>query len=92
MPIVPGNGLDIHYRITATATRRAARQRVGDDLEVGDAGRPLVEAGLRGRLRQPRGGRRRSPDRTRPDMAADTKALADALGLSGFTWSESRWG
>lgn len=89
MPIVPGNGLDIHYRITGDGDETVLLVNgVGDDLEgwamqVG----PLVEAGLRVVAFDNRGVGRTSlppgPYSSR-DMAADTKALADALGLSGF--------
>jgi 3-oxoadipate enol-lactonase len=89
MPIVPANGLDIHYRITGEGAETVLLVNgVGDDLEgwamqVG----PLVEAGLRVVTFDNRGVGRTSlppgPYSSR-DMAADTKALADALGLTGF--------
>ena len=84
-----GNGLDIHYRVSGDGAETVLLVNgVGDDLEgwtmqIG----PLVAAGLRvvtfdnrgvGRTSRPSG-----PYSSR-EMAADTKALADAIGLSGF--------
>ena len=89
MPIVQANGLDIHYRVTGDGAETVVLVNgVGDDLEgwamqVG----PLVAAGLRVVTFDNRGVGRTSlppgPYSSR-DMAADTKALVDALGLSGF--------
>src|SRR3984885_3950500 len=89
MPIVHANGLDIHYRITGDGAETVLLVNgVGDDLEgwamqVG----PLVAAGLRVITFDNRGVGRTSlppgPYSSR-EMAADTKALADALGLSGL--------
>lgn len=89
MPIVHANGLDIHYRITGDGAESVLLVNgVGDDLEgwamqVG----PLVAAGLRVITFDNRGvGRTSLPPGpySSGEMAADTKALADALGLTGF--------
>jgi 3-oxoadipate enol-lactonase len=89
MPAVHANGLDIHYRISGDSAETALLVNgVGDDLE-GWAMQvdPLVAAGLRVITFDNRGVGRSSlppgPYSSR-EMAADTKALADALGLSAF--------
>jgi len=89
MPLVRANGLDIHYRISGEGTETVLLVNgVGDDLEGWMMQvAPLVAAGLRviafdnrgvGRSSMPPG-----PYSSR-EMAADTKALADALGLTTF--------
>ena len=89
MPIAHVNGLDIHYRISGDGLETALLiNGVGDDLE-GWAMQvvPLVGAGLRVITFDNRGvGRSSCPPGpySSTEMAADTKALADALGLSGF--------
>jgi 3-oxoadipate enol-lactonase len=89
MPIVHANGLDIHYRVTGEGAETVLLVNgVGDDLEgwamqVG----ALVAAGLRVVTFDNRGvGRTSLPPGpySSHDMAADTKALADALGLTAF--------
>ncbi len=89
MPLVHANGIDIHYRISGESTETALLLNgVGDDLE-GWAMQvdPFVAAGLRVITFDNRGVGRSSlppgPYSSR-EMAADTKALADALGLTGF--------
>jgi 3-oxoadipate enol-lactonase len=89
MPLVHANGLDIHYRTTGDGTETVLLVNgVGDDLD-GWAKQvdPLVAAGLRVIAFDNRGVGRSSlppgPYSTR-EMAADTKALADNLGLTGF--------
>lgn len=89
MPLVHANGIDIHYRISGESTETALLVNgVGDDLE-GWAMQvdPFVAAGLRVITFDNRGVGRSSlppgPYSSR-EMAADTKALADALGLTGF--------
>jgi 3-oxoadipate enol-lactonase len=89
MPLVHANGIDIHYRISGDGTETALLVNgVGDDLE-GWAMQvdPLVAAGLRVVTFDNRGVGRSSlppgPYSSR-EMAVDTKALADALGLTGF--------
>jgi 3-oxoadipate enol-lactonase len=89
MPTVQANGLDMHYRITGDGTDTVLLVNgVGDDLEgwamqVG----PLVAAGLRVITFDNRGVGRSSfppgPYSSR-EMAADTRALAAALGLTRF--------
>lgn len=87
MPVVQANGIDIHYRISGEGTENLVLVNgVGDDLEgwamqVGD----LVAAGLRVVTFDNRGvGRSSHPSGayTSREMAADTKALVDALGLA----------
>lgn len=89
MPVIHANGLDIHYRITGDgADTIVLINGVGDDLEgwamqVGD----FVAAGLRVVSFDNRGvGRSSHPPGpyTSREMAADTKALADALELAPF--------
>lgn len=89
MPVVRANGLDIHYRVTGAGPETVVLVNgVGDDLEgwamqVGD----LVAAGLRVVSFDNRGvGRSSHPSGayTSRGMAADTKALADELGLAPF--------
>jgi 3-oxoadipate enol-lactonase len=89
MPLVHANGIDIHYRISGDGAETALLVNgVGDDLE-GWAMQvdPLVAAGFRVVTFDNRGVGRSSlppgPYSSR-EMAADTKALADALGLTGF--------
>lgn len=89
MPAVHANGLDIHYRISGDSAETALLVNgVGDDLE-GWAMQvdPLVAAGLRVITFDNRGVGRSSlppgPYSSR-EMAADTKALAGALGLTAF--------
>lgn len=89
MPLVHANGLDIHYRISGEGDETALLVNgVGDDLE-GWAMQvdPFVAAGLRVITFDNRGVGRTSlppgPYSSR-EMAADTKALADALGLRAF--------
>jgi 3-oxoadipate enol-lactonase len=89
MPLVHANGIDIHYRISGAGAETALLVNgVGDDLE-GWAMQvdPFVAAGLRVITFDNRGVGRSSlppgPYSSR-EMAADTKALADALGLTGF--------
>ena len=96
MPVVHANGIDIHYRITGEGGETVVLVNgVGDDLE-GWAMQvdPLVAAGLRVITFDNRGVGRSSlppgPYSSR-EMAADTKALADALGLSHSTSSVSPW-
>jgi len=89
MLIARVNGLDIHYRITGDGSETALLiNGVGDDLE-GWAMQvdPLVSAGLRVITFDNRGaGRSSCPPGpyASSEMAADTKALADALGLTSF--------
>lgn len=89
MPTVLANGLDIHYRITGDGPDTVLLiNGVGDDLE-GWAMQvnPLVAAGLRVITFDNRGVGRSSfppgPYSSR-EMAADTRALAIALGLRQF--------
>jgi 3-oxoadipate enol-lactonase len=89
MPLVHANGIDIHYRISGDGAETVLLVNgVGDDLE-GWAMQvePLVAAGLRVITFDNRGVGRSSlppgPYSSR-QMAADTKALADALGLTAF--------
>ena len=89
MPFAHFDGLDIHYRVAGAGPDTIVLiNGVGDDLEgwamqVGD----LVAAGLRVVTFDNRGSGRSShppgPYTSRA-MAADTKALADALGLAPF--------
>jgi 3-oxoadipate enol-lactonase len=89
MPVAHADGLDIHYRVAGAGPDTIVLVNgVGDDLEgwamqVGD----LVRAGLRVVTFDNRGSGRSShppgPYSSRA-MAADTKALADALGLAPF--------
>ena len=89
MPLVHANGLDIHYRISGESTETVVLVNgVGDDLEGWTMQvAPLVAAGLRVITFDNRGVGRSSlppgPYSSR-EMAADTKALADALGLASF--------
>jgi 3-oxoadipate enol-lactonase len=89
MPLVQANGLEIHYRISGNAAETALLVNgVGDDLE-GWAMQVerLVDAGLRVITFDNRGAGRTSlppGPYTSREMAADTKALADALGLGEF--------
>jgi 3-oxoadipate enol-lactonase len=89
MPLVRANGLDIHYRITGEGTETVLLVNgVGDDLESWTMQvAPLVASGLRVITFDNRGVGRSSlppgPYSSR-EMAADTKALADALGLTAF--------
>ncbi|HVC42013.1 MAG TPA: alpha/beta hydrolase [Candidatus Saccharimonadales bacterium] len=89
MPLVHANGLDIHYRISGEGVETVLLiSGVGDDLE-GWAMQidPLVGAGLRVITFDNRGvGRSSRPPGpyTSREMASDTKALADALGLTDF--------
>jgi 3-oxoadipate enol-lactonase len=89
MPMVRANGLDIHYRVSGAGAETVLLVNgVGDDLEgwamqVG----PFVAAGLRVITFDNRGvGRTSLPPGpySSNEMAADTKALADAIGLTGF--------
>jgi 3-oxoadipate enol-lactonase len=89
MPLVHANGLDLHYRIAGEGAETILLiNGVGDDLggwalQVG----PLVAAGLRVVTFDNRGvGRSSHPPGaySSREMAADTKALADALGLAPF--------
>ncbi len=89
MPVVHANGVDIHYRISGEGAETVVLiSGVGDDLE-GWAAQvdPLVAAGLRVVTFDNRGVGRSSlppgPYSSR-EMAADTKALADTLGLTEF--------
>ncbi|MFI5285564.1 MAG: alpha/beta hydrolase [Candidatus Dormibacteria bacterium] len=83
------NGIDIHYRISGDGPETVVLVNgVGDDLE-GWAMQldPLVAAGLRVITFDNRGvGRSSAPPGpySSREMAADTKGLADAIGLSGF--------
>jgi 3-oxoadipate enol-lactonase len=89
MPLVHANGLDIHYRITGEGSETVVLVNgVGDDLECWTMQvAPFVAAGLRVITFDNRGVGRTSlppgPYSSR-EMAADTKALADALGLASF--------
>jgi 3-oxoadipate enol-lactonase len=89
MPLVQANGLDFHYRIAGSGAETVLLiNGVGDDLEGWTMQiDPLVAAGLRVITFDNRGVGRSSfppgPYSSR-QMAADTKALADALGLTGF--------
>ena len=89
MPLVNANGLDIHYRIAGEGSETVVLVNgVGDDLECWTMQvAPLVAAGLRVITFDNRGVGRTSlppgPYSSR-EMAADTKALADALGLETF--------
>jgi 3-oxoadipate enol-lactonase len=89
MPLVHANGLDIHYRISGESSETVVLVNgVGDDLECWTMQvAPLVAAGLRVITFDNRGVGRTSlppgPYSSR-EMAADTKALADALGLASF--------
>ncbi len=89
MSFIRANGLDVHYRITGEGSATVLLVNgVGDDLECWSMQvDQLVAAGLRvitfdnrgvGRTSQPSG-----PYSSR-EMAADTKALADTLGLAPF--------
>jgi 3-oxoadipate enol-lactonase len=89
MPVIQANGLDIHYRITGTGAETILLVNgVGDDLngwmlQVDD----FVAAGLRVVTFDNRGiGRSSHPPGayTSREMADDTKALADTLGLAPF--------
>ena len=89
MPIVHGNGIDIHYRVTGDGAETVLLVNgVGDDLEgwsmqVDD----LVDAGLRVVTFDNRGvGRSSHPPGmyTSRMMAGDAKALVDALALGPF--------
>jgi 3-oxoadipate enol-lactonase len=87
MPVVHANGIDIHYRISGGGSETLLLVNgVGDDLEGWamqvDA---FVAAGLRVVTFDNRGvGRSSHPAGlyTSREMAADTKALADLLGLT----------
>jgi 3-oxoadipate enol-lactonase len=89
MPLVHANGLDIHYRISGDGAENLLLVNgVGDDLEGWvmqvDA---FVAAGLRVVTFDNRGvGQSSHPPGayTSREMAADTKALADILGLAPF--------
>ena len=89
MPLLRANGIDIHYRITGEGSETVLLVNgVGDDLESWMMQvAPLVAAGLRVITFDNRGVGRSSlppgPYSSR-EMAADTKALADALGLTAF--------
>jgi 3-oxoadipate enol-lactonase len=89
MPTVSANGLDIHYRISGDGPDTVLLiNGVGDDLE-GWAMQvnPLVAAGLRVITFDNRGvGRTSFPSGpySSSEMAADTRALAEALGLKKF--------
>ena len=89
MPVVHANEIDIHYRISGDGTETVVLVNgVGDDLE-GWAMQidHLVGAGLRVVTFDNRGvGRSSFPPGpyASSEMAADTKALADALGLGTF--------
>ena len=89
MPVVQGNGIEIHYRISGDGAETLVLVNgVGDDLEgwsmqVGD----FVAAGYRVVTFDNRGsGRSSHPPGayTSRMMAADIKALADGLGLAPF--------
>jgi 3-oxoadipate enol-lactonase len=89
MPVIHANGIDIHYRIAGDGADTVVLVNgVGDALE-GWAMQvdPLVAAGLRVVTFDNRGVGRSScppgPYSSR-EMAADTKALVDALDVSGF--------
>src|ERR1700680_642704 len=89
MPLVHANGVDIHYRISGEGAETVVLiNGVGDDLE-GWATQidPFVAAGLRVVTFDNRGVGRSSvppgPYSSR-EMAADTKALTDTLGLTQF--------
>ena len=83
------NGLDIHYRISGEGAETVVLVNgVGDDLEAWAMQvAPLAAAGLRVITFDNRGVGRTSlppgPYSSR-EMAADTKALTDALGLTPF--------
>ena len=89
MPAVHANGVDIHYRVSGDAAETVLLVNgVGDDL-AGWAMQidPLLAAGLRVVTFDNRGvGGSSSPSGpySSGEMAADTKALADAIGLTGF--------
>jgi 3-oxoadipate enol-lactonase len=89
MPTVLANGLDMHYRITGDGADTVLLiNGVGDDLE-GWAMQvdPFVAAGLRVVTFDNRGvGRSSFPPGpyTSREMAADTRALANMLGLTHF--------
>jgi 3-oxoadipate enol-lactonase len=89
MPRAHANGIDIHYRITGDGPETVVLVNgVGDDLE-GWAMQvnPLVAAELRVVTFDNRGvGQSSGPagPYSSREMAADTKALVDALGLDGF--------
>jgi 3-oxoadipate enol-lactonase len=89
MPVVQANGLDMHYRINGDGAETLLLVNgVGDDLEgwamqVDD----FAAAGLRVVTFDNRGvGQSSHPagTYTSREMAADTKALADVLGLAPF--------
>ena len=89
MPVMHGNGIDIHYRVTGEGAETLVLiNGVGDDLEgwsmqVGD----FVAAGYRVITFDNRGsGRSSHPPGmyTSAMMAADIKALVDALDLPPF--------
>lgn len=89
MPLVHANGLDLHYRIAGEATETVLLiNGVGDDLDGWSMQvEPFVAAGLRVVTFDNRGvGRSSHPlgAYSSGEMAADTKALADALGLAPF--------
>jgi 3-oxoadipate enol-lactonase len=89
MPRLRANGLDIHYRISREGAETVVLVNgVGDDLEAWAMQvAPLAAAGLRVITFDNRGVGRTSlppgPYSSR-EMAADTKALTDALGLTPF--------
>src|ERR1700730_8399313 len=89
MPVVHAKGVDIHYRISGEGAETVVLiNGVGDDLEGGATQiDPLVAAGLRVITFDNRGVGRSSlppgPYSSR-EMAADTKALADALARTAF--------
>jgi 3-oxoadipate enol-lactonase len=89
MPLVHANGLDIHYRIDGEGAETLLLiNGVGDDLGGWSMQvEPFVAAGLRVVTFDNRGvGRSSHPPGaySSREMAADTKALADALGLAPF--------
>jgi 3-oxoadipate enol-lactonase len=89
MPIVRANGLDIHYRIAGAGDETLVLiNGVGDDLNGWAAQLDdFVAAGLRVVTFDNRGiGSSSHPPGayTSREMAADTKALADTLGLPPF--------
>jgi len=89
MPQVRANGIDIHYRITGEGPETLLLVNgVGDDLEVWSMQiADFVAAGLRVVAFDNRGvGRSSHPpgSYSSREMAADTKALADALDMPPF--------
>jgi pimeloyl-ACP methyl ester carboxylesterase len=89
MPVVPGNDIEINYKIDGEGDETVLLVNgVGDDLAAwADQVTDFVAAGLRVVSFDNRGvGRSSCPagPYTGAQMAADTKALADALGLAPF--------